>query len=90
MKQYKIYLEDTIIIIKGVPAKVCTGCGEQYFDDETFINKEAEDSVKKGGNIAKIAKEQLEKETGKKVISDKNANSQKFLVGSSGYFFISY
>lgn len=35
--------------------------------------KEAEDSIKKGGNIAKIAKEQLEKETGKKVISDKNA-----------------
>ncbi len=35
--------------------------------------KEAEDSVKKGGNIAKIAKEQLEKETGKKVISNKNA-----------------
>lgn len=35
--------------------------------------KEAEDSVKKGGNIAKIAKEQLEKEIGKKVISDKNA-----------------
>lgn len=37
--------------------------------------KEAEDSVKKGGNIAKIAKEQLEKETGKKVISDKNAKA---------------
>ena len=35
--------------------------------------KEAEDSVKKGGNIAKLAKEQLEKETGKKVISDNNA-----------------
>ena len=35
--------------------------------------KEAEDSVKKGGNIAKIAREQLEKETGKNVISDKNA-----------------
>ena len=35
--------------------------------------KGAEQSVKKGGNIAKIAKEQLEKETGKKVISDKNA-----------------
>ena len=35
--------------------------------------KEAEDSVKKGGNIAKIAKEQLEKEIGKKVVSDKNA-----------------
>lgn len=35
--------------------------------------KGAEESVKKGGNIAKIAREQLEKETGKKVISDKNA-----------------
>ena len=34
--------------------------------------KEAEDSVVKGGNIARIAKEQLEKETGKKVVSDKN------------------
>ena len=35
--------------------------------------KSAEKSVIKGGNIAKMAKEQLEKETGKKVISDKNA-----------------
>lgn len=34
---------------------------------------EAKDSVVKGGNIAKIAKEQLEKETGKKVISNMNA-----------------
>ena len=33
-------LEDTIIIIKGVPAKVCTQCGEQYFDDETTENIE--------------------------------------------------
>lgn len=31
--------------------------------------KEAHNSVLKGGNIAKIAKEQLEKETRKKVIS---------------------
>ena len=35
--------------------------------------KNAEKSVIKGGNIAKMAKEQLEKETGKKVISRKNA-----------------
>lgn len=35
--------------------------------------KEAEDSVIKGGNIARIAKEQLERETGKKVVSGKNA-----------------
>ena len=41
--------------------------------------KEAEDSVIKGGNIAKIAREQLEKETGKKVISDKNAKEMRKL-----------
>lgn len=41
--------------------------------------KEAEDSVKKGGNIARIAKEQLEKETGNKVISDKNAKETRKL-----------
>lgn len=35
--------------------------------------KGAEQSVIKGGNIARIAKEQLEKETGKKIISNKNA-----------------
>lgn len=32
---YVVDLEDTIIIIKGVPAKVCTKCGEQFFSDET-------------------------------------------------------
>ena len=35
--------------------------------------KGAKESVIKGGNIAKMAKEQLEKETGKKIITDKNA-----------------
>ena len=35
--------------------------------------KGAKQSVIKGGNIARIAKQQLEKETGRKVISDKNA-----------------
>lgn len=44
--------------------------------------KEAEDSVIKGGNIARIAKEQLERETGKKVVSDKNAKEIRKL--SSG------
>lgn len=41
--------------------------------------KEVEDSVLKGGKIAKIAKEQLEKETGKKVVSDKNAKQIRSL-----------
>ena len=35
--------------------------------------KEIQNSVMKGGNIAKIAKEQLEKETGKRIVSDKKA-----------------
>lgn len=34
----------------------------------------AKHSVLKGGNIAKLAKDALEKETGKKVVSSKNAN----------------
>lgn len=37
---YVVNLENTIIIIKGVPAKVCEQCGEQYFDDETSENIE--------------------------------------------------
>ncbi len=37
---YVVNLEETIIIIKGVPAKVCTECGEQYFDNETSENIE--------------------------------------------------
>lgn len=37
---YMVDLEKTIIIIKGVPAKVCSECGEQYFDDETSQNIE--------------------------------------------------
>ena len=39
----------------------------------------AKDSVIKGGNIAKIAKEQLEKETGKNIITAKNAREIKNL-----------
>lgn len=37
---YVVDLEDRIIIIKEVSAKVCTKCGEQYFDDETAENIE--------------------------------------------------
>ena len=37
---YVIDLENTIIIIKEVPAKVCTQGGEQYVDDETAENIE--------------------------------------------------
>lgn len=37
---YVVDLENTIIIIKGVPAKVCKQCGEQFYDDETSKNIE--------------------------------------------------
>ena len=37
---YVVDLENTIIIIKKVPAKVCMQCGEQYFDDEIAENIE--------------------------------------------------
>ena len=43
--------------------------------------KGAEQSVIKGGNIAKIAKKQLEKETGKKVISNRNAKEIRKING---------
>ena len=35
---YVVDLENTIIIIKGVPARVCKQCGEQFYDDETAKN----------------------------------------------------
>ena len=38
---YMVDLENTIIIIKDVPAKVCVQCGEQYFDDRTSENIES-------------------------------------------------
>ena len=37
---YVVNLENTIIIIKNVPAKVCPNCNEQYFDDTTSENIE--------------------------------------------------
>ena len=31
---YLVDLEKTIIIIKSVPARVCTQCDEKFFDDD--------------------------------------------------------
>ena len=45
--------------------------------------EEAKDSVIKGGNIAKNAKEQLEKEIGKKIVSDKNAKEIVIAFGNN-------
>ena len=40
----------------------------------------AKDSVIKGGNIAKIAKEQLEKETGKNIITDNDYYTLSLII----------
>lgn len=37
---YVVDLEETIIVIKGVPATVCSECGEQFFSDEAAKNIE--------------------------------------------------
>lgn len=37
---YVVDVDDSIIIIKGVPAKVCSHCGEKYYDDEIAENIE--------------------------------------------------
>jgi len=31
----KVDVEITGVVVKGVPAEVCLGCGEQYFDTST-------------------------------------------------------
>lgn len=48
---------------------------------------EAQDSVIEGGNIARVAREQLERKTGKKVISDKNAKEIRNLNSGKEQFF---
>jgi len=37
---YFLDLQHMMIIIKDVPADVCTQCGERYFDDEVMENLE--------------------------------------------------
>lgn len=37
---YVVDLNDMMIIIKGVPANVCTECGEKFYDDSTAKNIE--------------------------------------------------
>ena len=42
---YVVDLDKTIIIIKSVPARVCTQCDEKFFDDE--VAKKLEEMVNK-------------------------------------------
>ena len=37
---YFVDLENTIIIIKDVPAKVCKKCGEKFYEDDIAKNIE--------------------------------------------------
>lgn len=37
---YIVDLDNTVIVIKDVPAKVCKKCGEKFYDNETAANIE--------------------------------------------------
>ena len=42
--------DETILVIKGVPAEVCANCGEEYVSDEVTVRliETAETAVKTG------------------------------------------
>ncbi len=46
--------EETTVVIKGVPADVCTNCGEEYVDETTAARllKAADDAVRAGIELA--------------------------------------
>jgi len=43
----------TTLVIKGVPARVCANCGEEYVDEDisALLLKSAEDAVKCGVQV---------------------------------------
>jgi len=44
---------DTLVIVKDIPAQVCTQCGEPYLDGEVaeVIEKLVEDAVRSGAEV---------------------------------------
>jgi YgiT-type zinc finger domain-containing protein len=44
---------DTIIVLKGVPAEVCDNCGEYYLSESVagIVLARAEDAVKRGAEV---------------------------------------
>ena len=64
---YFVDLENTIIIIKDVPAKVCKNCGEKLYDDET------------AKNIEKIVNQLKELTVEVTVVKYKEKNSKNYL-----------
>ncbi|MEG1363216.1 MAG: hypothetical protein RSC92_02105 [Clostridia bacterium] len=52
--------------------EISKGVNPQGFD-------ETKETVIKGANVAKTAREQIEKESGKKIVSNKNARDKKAL-----------
>jgi YgiT-type zinc finger domain-containing protein len=45
--------EDTTLVIKGVPAQVCTNCGEEYVDEDTTsrLLRTAEEAARTGVQV---------------------------------------
>jgi len=40
---------DTTVIVKGVPARVCDNCGEEYVDEDTSRRLEIVETAARGG-----------------------------------------
>lgn len=45
--------DGTTLVIKGVPARICSNCGEEYVDERTttILLKSAEDAVRAGVQV---------------------------------------
>ncbi|MFI3166517.1 MAG: BRO family protein [Bacillota bacterium] len=67
-------------LVLNMLAEVATTDISKEVNPETFA--ENRNVARQGGNVAKVAREQLEQSTGKKVVTSKNAKNLKELKGS--------
>lgn len=56
IKSFMLEQNDSIIIVKGVPAQVCNQCGEAYFDAKTTkeLYEKATASLQNGAELEVI------------------------------------
>ncbi|CAN2042835.1 Type II toxin-antitoxin system MqsA family antitoxin [Candidatus Magnetomoraceae bacterium gMMP-15] len=45
--------DETVVVIKQVPAEICENCGEYYLSEQMtqFVLERAEDAVEKGAEV---------------------------------------
>jgi YgiT-type zinc finger domain-containing protein len=56
IKSFMLEKDNSIVIVKGVPAQVCNQCGEAYFDAQTTkaLYAQAQNSFKNGAELEVI------------------------------------